>query len=123
MDLVHLESERPRACNAIQLHFRNVPSKYDLRPTCGFLPRSCGAEEVLKVISPSSRQWIDLGELIEKVLGIVMLYRSSTLSVTATWRDGDLLIYGQDLGPGTPTGDEWPTLGKIWAEHAGSGEG
>ena len=38
---------------------------------------------------------------------MVMLYRSSTFTVTASWRDGDLLIYGQDLGPGTPTGDEY----------------
>ena len=40
-------------------------------------------------------------------LSMVMLYRSSTLTVTASWRDGDLLIYGQDLGPGMPTGDEY----------------
>ena len=35
-----------------------------------------------------------------------MLHQSSTLTVTASWRDGDLLIYGQDLGPRTPTGDK-----------------
>jgi len=37
---------------------------------------------------------------------MVMLYRTSTFTVTASWRDGDLLIYSQDLGPGTPTGDQ-----------------
>ena len=91
--------------------------------TWDFLSRSCGAEEVRKVVSPTRRQWIDLGEPPEKELRMVLLYRSSTLSVTASWRDGDRLIYGQDLGPGTPTGDEWPTSGEVWTEHAGSGEG
>ena len=60
-----------------------------------------------KPIPPPSRQRIDLGEPIEKELGTATLHQSPTLIVTASWQDGDLLIYGQDLGPGTPTDDEY----------------
>jgi len=38
---------------------------------------------------------------------MVTMYDGSSLQVRASWVDGDLQIYGQDLGPRTPNGDEY----------------
>ena len=43
------------------------------------------------------------------------IYADARLVVTADWTDGELVIYGQDLGPATPGGKEyeyWLTVPK-----------
>lgn len=43
------------------------------------------------------------------------IYADARLVVTADWTDGELVIYGQDLGPARPGGEEyeyWLTIPK-----------